>query len=719
MKRLTALCLIAVGLMGLCVCVFHKATRGEPRIQAIMRDVPVFAAEALWRYTGPRPREGEVLVAYGRQVNRYDMTRIELVAYTADSFTSPAQWTLWANRPLIVPHSFVFGRMLIPLWPADRELLVGIRREPDKMTFWEQGPWPSAPLESRAWTRADVKLPFQQREKEEFSSVDLRILPAEAVLSGDSASSPSPAVVHPAPSPGPVFWGGLIAWGLLIVLGWVGLPGRRMLWLAWNLLLLLLLWKIINALWMSQYTWSGYYLERVGRRGFWIGIVAIPLLCFPPLLGAWRRGAARLWIPLLGWGRRHRRLSVWLPRLAVLATAGILTAVFWKFPCRSAYGDGFMALSGPFGDRHNPLSSALYSILRVHHAELQTLLDCLLGARAPKLGGWDLEFIRWFLLPFGFLYVVASAGIARELGRGPRERVSVWLLLLTMHCVVLQFHYVEVYGPALSVMALTVWLLLRTYLRDRGLLLSSTGAYAGYLFYFGSAPLVPLVGGLWLREAVRRRFRPAVLLPKLFLLLLLVVVLTQNTVLLIFWSKYNGNFIYFKEYMEITGYGLKWLLGPVHGSWEDCTLNWSRIHYTHDYTLPTLRHLSQWGGAMLFTAGPALLWGLMTLLGGIVHWGRRWLGWAAVASAVLALATTFLMFVNFSLPRDWDVFCAPAFVCVVGFLILTIRCRALPRGAASWCLTAMLFYQLWDTLLWIYYNVAWGPPILQRQLLGF
>lgn len=718
MKRLTVFCLLALGLMGVCAGIFHGATRQEPRIQAAMRDVPVFAAEALWRYTGPRPREGETLVAYGRQVNRYDMTRIELVAYTADTLTSPAQWNLWVRQPLMVPHGFVFGRMHIPLWPDNTELLIGIRREHDKRVFWEQGPWPSAPLEARAWTRPNPHTPFHQRDKEEFSSLDVRILPTTALFS-DAGSSSTPAIIHPPPSPGPAFWGGLIAWGVLVLVGWAGLPGRRMLWLAWNCLLVLLLWKIITAVWMTQYTWSGYYLERIGRRGFWMGLVAIAVLAFPPFLGLWRRGASCVWIPILRFARRHRRVSAWFPRLVAIAAAILLTSLFWNYPCRAAYGDGFSALSGPFGDRHNPLSSALYSILKVHHAKLQAPLDNLLGAWAPNLGKWDLEHMRWFLLPFGFLYVIAAAGIARELGRGLRERTLVWALLLTLHCMVLQFQYIEVYGPALAVVALTVWLLLRTFLRDRGLVLSSGGAYAGYLFYFGSAPLVPFVGALWLREAVRRRFRPSALLPRLFWLGLLVIVLTQNTVLLIFLVKYKGDYNRFHEYMAITGYGLKWFLGPVHGSWEDCTLNWSRMHYTHDYTLWTLRHLSQWGSAMLFTAGPAVFLGVLAFLAGIVRWTRSWLGWAAVTAMLLALAATFPVFINYGLPRDWDVFCAPAFVCVISFLILLIRCRALPREAASWCLAAMLLYQFWDTSLWVYYNIAWGPPIVQRQLLGF
>jgi hypothetical protein len=56
---------------------------------------------------------------------------------------------------------------------------------------------------------------------------------------------------------------------------------------------------------------------------------------------------------------------------------------------------------------------------------------------------------------------------------------------------------------------------------------------------------------------------------------------------------------------------------------------------------------------------------------------------------------------------------------VLCFLILIIRCRAVPRDVASWCLIAMLLYQLWDTSLWVHYNVTWGPPISKRQLLGF
>ena len=50
----------------------------------------------------------------------------------------------------------------------------------------------------------------------------------------------------------------------------------------------------------------------------------------------------------------------------------------------------------------------------------------------------------------------------------------------------------------------------------------------------------------------------------------------------------------------------------------------------------------------------------------------------------------------------------------LGCLALAVLTPALPRHVARWMLVALLAYQLWDTSLWVYYNLSWGPAVGQR-----
>jgi len=90
-----------------------------------------------------------------------------------------------------------------------------------------------------------------------------------------------------------------------------------------------------------------------------------------------------------------------------------------------------------------------------------------------------------------------------------------------------------------------------------------------------------------------------------------------------------------------------------------------------------------------------------------------------VSCAILVTVLGYFIYNQFPYPRDWDLFVLPGLMQMTALAVLLARTRALPRRAARYAVAAMIVYQLWDTGLWLYYNLAWGPAIQQRHLMPF
>ncbi len=697
--------LLPLAFFWIVVVVAWNASRGEPRDQAVMRYFAFDASEYVWAYTGPRPLPGEKLVHYARKGTRYAAEDITLVAYSAPNGQAPRGVPL-VDFPANTPDFFSYAAAEVPDWPGGHTLFVGYRYRADGMKFWERGTWPSAPLEARGWRRNKATEAFQQSKLEEFGAVDVRIVSARAA---DRMRPEHRGMLLPT-----MFWFLLGGWGLVAVAGLFVVRGWRAIWLLWNAVLATMMWHAYSALDASQFFWTSFHIERVGHPPFWIGMALVQAILFPPLSPFWRCLGMRFFIPLT---------RAWRPWWGVLLAPPLLAlavACFAAINCRAAYGDATGALFSPFGfgNRHNPLSCALFYTYFHFREPVQAALEPIFG-RNLALAGMPPEAIAAppFLILFAPLYLIGIWGIAWTLGRTLRERLLLLVLLASTKSLITQFAYIEIYGPAVAILACALAILLRAHMRDRDVVWASAAAFLAYLFHFGAGPILPILGLLWARRWLAVRLRIRWILPRFCATAILAAAIWTTTLFLTFVYQYDGDVEKYIEFVDLGG--LAWFKGPVSGPNDAPILFWDRMAPAHYYPLRSWQHTTNWIGGHLFGSGLVPFFLIVAVIAGARGWMRSWEAWGTVSCAILVTVLGYFIYNQFPYPRDWDLFVLPGLMQMTALAVLLARTRALPRRAARYAVAAMIVYQLWDTGLWLYYNLAWGPAIQQRHLMPF
>ena len=673
-----------------------------PRIQAAFRGRPDWGVEAVWKYTGPRPAEDERLVLYGRQGIGGKNAVIALTAYLADPGKPPAPAPVFHSFQAILPDIFTFEQMTVPPWPEGKDLYVGCSWDLHAPIWWERGPSPNDFLDPKPLIRRREGSIFIPGRWEEFGALDVRIVPADKAVAQIGPPNWPRASSRFRPP-----WNWLAVWAIVALAGTLRLPGYRTHWLMYNAFLGVLLWKAMEAILPNQFLWGGFFLERMGARAFWAGLLLLQVLTFPPLAAAWRRVSVPIW-KRLSCLYHPWELAVILP----VVTAGLCVA-FWHFPVRMMYGDGFGPLAAPGYDYHNPLALAFYRVFRELEPLVTHFLNAKLGTQFLLQAGYaDTKIQPYFLILFSPLFILGTWGIAWEIGRSIRERLTLWAILLTGKTILLQFQYIEVYGPAVAVTAITVWLILRAYLKHKDVVLCTVAAFFTYLFHMSFAPALPIIALLWFRRAIAFRFHPGWWLPRLLGVLVFAGFIWLNTLLALFVLKHHYDLATFTQ--AVPERGLAMLKGSTGLPPKQVFLQWSDPHSSHFYTLPTWEHFSQWAGALLFLTGPVLLWIALAASRRVKVWARTGLGWGFLLGALAFFAASFFLATSFPNPKDWDVFSEAWVIWIVTGLLFVIRFRTLPPHVVRWTLLALLLYQLWDTGLWLAYNLAWAPPMAER-----
>lgn len=662
------------------------------------------SAEYLWEYTGARPGAGEELILFGRQGTRYPATAVTLVAYEGEPGGPPLGGPI-ASREIPITDYFSHGWMAIADWSAEKALFVGYQHEPGVLQFFERGPWPSAALGTRGWYRPESGSPFQQSSVEEFGQVDIRLLPEGLARARSLANRPWEIRGIAVPA-----WSWLVV-GLFVAVFAAGLfvlGGRRPVWAGWCALHVVLGWNALGAVVSSQYGWTSYHLDRIGQWPFWLGIVFLQVLLWPPLVERMLPGILRMK------GRLIRRVPHAAEGALVVLLGVVFTWICAHATIRGAYGDATGALISPhaFGERHNPLSSALFYVYLSIHEPFSRLLA---GEAVGLHSVMHHVPASWFVVIWAPVYLLGCWGIAVRLGRHRLDRWMLWLVMMVGKLLSLHFGYLEVYGPALAVMAVTFWLLLRSWQRTDDIVGSSGAAFFSYLFHLASGGMLPLVALLWVREAFRARWRPGWLLPRLAATTVLSITTIATTLYLFFHFKYRDDLAGFAEHLGHGG--LAWLKGSIGLEWEQPFLSLhGELHYTHTYLALSWEHFSQWTGGVIFALGPAVLFLVVIAAAHWRRWSRTMLGWGAVLSALLIGGASFMIFNYYPHPRDWDLFAIPGFIQLFALLVLLCHGRG---GERWWFLAALALYGLWDGGIWLAYNLTWGPPISGRLLPGF
>ncbi|MCB2154598.1 hypothetical protein KQI84_06900 [bacterium] len=706
--RFFAACGLLLVLFWWFVLAFQSEYGDGARIQAAFRNRPDFGVEAAWKYIGPRPQEGEKLVIYGRQGLGDKGSRITLKAYLTNPGKPPPHTSVWKSASVQTPDIFTFSQLVLPDWPKGKDLYIGLSWNMHAPIWWERGPWPHGMLESKPFIREKTNARFTPGTRgDEFAGLDVRIIPESRI-----ASQPDVDALPPASQGFTLPWTWLLVWAAMICAGLWRLPNYRTIWLVYNAFMGVLVLKAMEALLPNQYLWGGYFLQRTGERAFWIGLILLQVLSFPPLAPIWRRLSVRIW------KFAYCIYRPWLLIGILPIIASIVCVAIWKFPVRMMYGDGFGALAIPGYDYHNPLAVALYRVFRAVEPMITTFVNAKLGTQFVLRPGYaDMELLPYFLILFSPLFILGTWGIAWEIGRNLRERTMLWAILLSAKTLLLQFQYIEVYGPAVAITTVTVWLVLRAYLKHRDVVLCTVAAFFAYLFHMSFAPALPILALLWFRRAIAFRFHPGWWAPRLLAVAALAGFIWLNTLLVLFVMKHHYDVVAFGR--AVPENGLAMLKGSTGLPHEQVFLQWSEVNYTHFYTLPTWEHFSQWAGSLIFLTGPGLFWLGLCAMRRIKTWGRTAIGWGFLIGAVAFLVASFFLATSFPNPKDWDVFSEAWVIWCVASLLFMTRLRTLPPHVTRWGLLALLMYQLWDTGLWLVYNLSWGPPVGQRIFLFY
>lgn len=730
---------------------FKAGLEHPPHPQAAIRHVMIGLTEAVWRYNGPRPGPNEHLAVYTRQGNRWKPTYVSVIAYTAGKAQDgaapvPSEKPLWRASPTM-PNYLAVGSVVIPGWSESEELYVGLQFEEGPLQWWELGTWPSAPLDALPWQRLNGGV-WKRAEKPFFMGLDVRVRP-NAPSAYDFTTTTSrlldrarPADAPPpsedeqtaafrattAPNGKPLAFANDTeqgpAWSLLggigivlaisLVVGMIRYRRDAVRWALYHLFLAWLLAQSVAVFWAAPLLWSGFHFQRIGEGTFLAAFAAILLATFPPLVAAllgrsaccWRRAR---WFVATRWTR--------VPAL-VLVTAGLM-ALFWSHPCRSVYGDGYAATAFPGYDYHNPLATTSYQVYFKIGMEFIPWLGKQIGK--PKLelpqGYARQDSIPPFNLLFAPMYILGAWVLASALGRSPRERLSLWLIVLTMKPILCQFRYIEIYGPSTAVAIAAIALVVRALWRKTDVLWAGLACYAAFLFHLAFAPAVALCAAAGLRATWHRRFNPRWLLSRVVAVLCFVAMLWLFIVAILFTLKYDFSSPLWFLHMPRQGLGMLYGFTGIPLEVKLLQPTEKLMHYSHEFWRGSKAHLGEWGNAILFCTGPVLVFLAASLLLAPHRILRSIRSLGAAASALGALYASYVLVNSFAQVKDWDVFSPNATIATLCTLCLLVRGRVFPRSALRWALWALLVYQLCDTGLWVYYNVTWGVPALSKPFI--
>lgn len=708
-----------------------------PQIQAALRFSPHGMDESVWRYTGPRPAPGEHLVAYVRKGNRWSYSRVTVVAYTAEPGGMPAEKPFFAASPS--PKSYLgLGAVAIPDWPRDRDLYLGLQFREGQPEFWEQGEWPSAPFDSHTTQRRSMRDTWKVVEKSYFMSLDARVRPGStqdidfsttmtltaeereaAGLTGPPplvarSAGKRPAVVEEIPQGPPR--GLLVAIAALFLLsgaaGALRFRASAAHWIFYHMFLVWILAQAVAVFWAQPMFWAGFHFQRIGVGWFVVGVGLLLVATFPPVVAILHRRTTALWRPsraLLG--------VSWIRRCALAGVALAAVFAFWKFPCRTLYGDGFTAL--PAYDYHNPFATQIYYVYFIYGKKLLPWIGAHIGH--PELA-LPLSYAGFasaipFNLAFSPLYVLGAWLIAAAVGRVPRERLLLWGILLSLKIVLCQFSYIEVYPTATAVSMIALAAIVRAMWRNGEPLWAGMASYAAFLFHLAFAPAVALCAALGLRGAWANWRRPSWAFSRLFAIAAFVFMNWMLVVAGLFILKYEYNSEPWCRYLPGKGFGMLYGETGVPATVAFLQSDPARIAVAHEYLRGSVEHFAEWGNAILFTFGAPVLFLVAAILFAPFRIFRsiRLLG--AVLSGGGALLASYVLANHFAQPKDWDLFATNALIVAVCALCVLVRGRMLPSHALRWALWSLLCYQLVDTGLWIYYNVTWGPPAAEKYFM--
>ena len=229
-------------------------------------------------------------------------------------------------------------------------------------------------------------------------------------------------------------------------------PGPPLVADGGHLFHIVLMWKVGEVMFPSQWWWGGFYLPALG---YWLVLdrsAFLQLLVFPPVAAFLDRS----WRPASRWINRHWR--AWHHHIAISVAVCALTGVAACYWSEGFMGMATSPLAFPGYEYHNPLAAGLYYAFRM------VVVPLLPGGTGSRLIGFaDLGLIPWFILGWLPFYVLALALLARLLGRTRREAWMVFCGLLSLKILLVQFGYVEVYGPAAAVQAWVIFLILAAF----------------------------------------------------------------------------------------------------------------------------------------------------------------------------------------------------------------------------------------------------------------
>ncbi len=739
-RRFIVCCLAIIALFWIAVAVSVPFSLNAPRQMAVQRYSFGFEeqnpSKVYWRYTGERPNPAEALRVTYRQSYRFPNNGIQIQALLGNTDKPTYSDVHYTSNETPSLSYFDIQHVQIPNWPKDRELWIGFQGPPGSRIWLEFGDPGFGNLQySRvsAYSRKIKKLVVSGDEL--FSSIDARVVPK-------NSPPTSPAIP----------WYILMGFAAIAIVPTTFLKTFRRWWLVFAIFQIALLWKAMEVQFPSQWMWGGYYHDRIGTLGFWLGLCLVQLFSFP----GWRRIIGELFKGRKAIGGKlvRRGVPFLLPWVLAVILVPVLASRFHTLPM---YGDGYGSLSIPGYDYHNPFATGIFHMVRDGWNYLHTsAFDrdvagiAAIGSGVSKLLGdgvirtgelisqaigdqrnfayADIDLIRQFVTFHSMFFVVLAGLIAFSLGRTRREKTLFLFLLISAKFMLTFFGYVEIYGPALTVQACLIWLLIRGY-RKGGVLLPTAFAFFAYLFQMTGAMAFPAILFLWMREFSRSDTKVKWFLSRVSGTMILAILLWLNCLAVLFVFKHDMDVAKFSNAVpafETTAFGG---IGPINGlpmlygstgvPSEVVFFSKGTPNVYHSYTWDSLEHLSQISGEWLFLLGPVLPWLLIFVFTARGRSLKSFERWGFSLATLAFLVSSFFLATSFPYPKDWDVFTIQSLWVLVTMLWFISSAGALRSRAARWVLSALLLYFLWDTTLWVYYNLTWGPPMVAQGFVFF
>lgn len=674
------------GLIGIYAWVMNDSTEFSAATRRRMRH----QMESVWRYTGDSLKPGEVLRTVFRPGNHAPSNAVRLVAYLGDKRHVETATPFYLSERIEAHDILEYYHADLPPWPKDKELWVGIRFQENAIIWIERGNPDFLQMDAYPLQRSGWKTTFQKTPYRWIPGFSCKVVQEQAT----------------------VRWSVFGAWFLasfflLTMIPIITLTKYRRWYFLGVIFYTTLFIKAIEAIAPSQWWWGSYYLNRIGDVWFWIGMVLLSFVLFPPVTNIIESftfkkftGLTRCIPP---------RFPFWTG-LALLSLVGVCFAIY--HPSIGIYGDAYGSLASPGYDYHNPFATASYHLFR----DFITLLKTQ-GWLSWPYGYANYLIIPKFIVLWIPVYLVFSALIARELARSRREAFLYFLILLFLKATLCLYGYIEVYGPVLALQSFLIWIILRSW-KSKRVIGATSLSFFNYLFHLSGALVLPAVFFLWghvfLRSSHRLKWSSS-------------RILVSGLLAIQIWLLCLGTLFIFKHEMNPTSFinmvpapkkeSLSWLHGlpMLYGSTgkpsREVWMAWKEPTYKkHFYAISSKEHFSQISEAAIFMAGPTLL---LLIIGSISTLGKNWKKsqyWGIIGTAALFTLSLIFLATNYPYPKDWDLLTPHASWWLVALFWLLSKGGWLSAKQGRWLLMTLLFYLIWDTLPWIFYNLTWGPP---------